>query len=127
MALNVKKVKNKTKADEVLEQLDKENEQTNSAEVTIESLNKAELETEPVKEITKEAVKEKPKKTVKKDEIPKNKGGRPPLDTSERRKQYTLTLEPDTYQMIMKKAKEEKISFAKYVERATLEYIENHS
>lgn len=127
MALNVKKVKNKTKADEVLEQLNKKSEQTNSAEVTIETLNKTELETESVNKITKDTVKEKNKKAVKKDEIPKNKGGRPPLDTSERRKQYTLTLEPNTYQKIMKRAKEEKLSFAKYVERATLEYIENHS
>ena len=42
------------------------------------------------------------------------------------RKQYTLTLKEDTYNLILEKAREEDLSFAKFMERAALEYIESH-
>lgn len=64
--------------------------------------------------------------------IPKkkvNKGGRP--TNKEKgivgRKQYTLTLKEETYELFKAKAQEEDISFAKYMERAGYEYIKNHS
>lgn len=62
------------------------------------------------------------KQTIKKD-TKKNKGGRPKKPKDQLRKQYTLTLRPETYQLIMSKASEENLSFAKYVERAVLDYI----
>lgn len=75
-----------------------------------------------VKETVEEkAPKEKPKKK-------KNLGGRP--KNADRglacRKQYTLTLEEDTYQTFLEKAREEKLSFAKFMEKAAYEYIENN-
>lgn len=42
------------------------------------------------------------------------------------RKQYTLTLREGTYKLIVEKAREADMSFAKFMERAALEYIENH-
>lgn len=72
------------------------------------------------------------KKTEKKsakENISKNKGGRP--TNKERglasRKQYTLTLKEEDYKMFLSKAGEEEISFAKFMERAAFEYIKNHS
>lgn len=58
----------------------------------------------------------------------KNLGGRPTNKEKgiKSRKQYTLTLKEDTYKLILDKAGEEDISFAKFMERAALEYIENH-
>lgn len=58
----------------------------------------------------------------------KNRGGRPTNAEKglKTRKQYTLTLKEETYQMILDKAKAEDLSFAKYMERAALEYINNH-
>lgn len=55
-------------------------------------------------------------------------GGRPTNKEKgiEGRKQYTLTLKESTYALIMAKAREEETSFAKFMERAALEYIENH-
>ncbi len=60
--------------------------------------------------------------------IEKHPGGRPPKAKSEKRKQYTLTLRPDTYNLFMKIAKEEDPdqSFSKFIEKATYEYIERH-
>lgn len=43
------------------------------------------------------------------------------------RKQYTLTLEEELYGLILEKAAAEKISFAKYLERAALEYMKRHN
>lgn len=69
------------------------------------------------------------KETAPKKSVTTNKGGRP--TNKEKgiisRKQYTLTLKEETYELIKTKAQEEEISFAKYMERAALEYIENHS
>ena len=56
----------------------------------------------------------------------KNRGGRPKKAEGQRRKQYTLTLRPETYQEIREKADAEGMSFAQYVERATREYINSH-
>lgn len=55
-------------------------------------------------------------------------GGRPTNREKgiEGRKQYTLTLKESTYALILSKARKEELSFAKYMERAALEYIENH-
>ena len=68
-----------------------------------------------------------PKKQEKKTEK-KNLGGRPTNEEKgiRSRKQYTLTLKEDTYKMILNEAAKEELSFAKYMERAALEYIENH-
>ena len=58
----------------------------------------------------------------------KHPGGRPTNKEKgiQSRKQYTFTLKEETYKLIMEKAGEEDLSFAKFVERAALEYIENH-
>lgn len=67
-------------------------------------------------------------KKTKEDPKPKNLGGRPTNKEKgiKSRKQYTLTLKEDTYKLILEKAGEEDLSFAKYMERAALEYIQNH-
>lgn len=58
----------------------------------------------------------------------KRKRGRPSNKSKgiENRKQYTLTLKEETYKRIMEKAHDEEISFAKFVERAAIEYLNNH-
>ena len=58
----------------------------------------------------------------------KPKGGRPRLDAKDHRKQYTLTLQKETHDLIMGYAKSEipKLSFAAFMERAALEYIKNN-
>ena len=58
----------------------------------------------------------------------RNPSGRPTNESKgkKRRKQYTITLVPDDYDMIMEKAEAEGISFAKYIERAAKTYIRNH-
>ena len=80
---------------------------------------------------TKEPVKKEPteEKTQKEKAVKKkNLGGRP--KNADRglacRKQYTLTLEEDTYQTFLNMAREEKLSFAKFMEKAAFEYIENN-
>ena len=77
---------------------------------------------EPPKEEKKPASK-------KKNTNQENKGGRPTNKEKgiKSRKQYTLTLKEETYKMILDKAGEEELSFAKYMERAALEYIKNHN
>lgn len=57
-----------------------------------------------------------------------SKGGRPTNKEKgiKCRKQYTLTLKEDTYKLIIDSARLEDLSFAKFMERAALEYIENH-
>ena len=67
-------------------------------------------------------------KKQKEDPKPKSLGGRPTNKEKgiKSRKQYTLTLKEDTYKLILEKAGEEDLSFAKFMERAALEYIENH-
>lgn len=78
------------------------------------------------KEPTKKEPKEEKAQSVKLDKK-KNLGGRP--KNADRglacRKQYTLTLEEETYQTFLNKAREEKLSFAKFMEKAAFEYIEN--
>lgn len=75
---------------------------------------------EEPKKVSSNKQKEEPK--------PKNLGGRPTNKEKgiKCRKQYTLTLKEDTYKLILEKAREEDLSFAKFMERAALEYIENH-
>lgn len=60
--------------------------------------------------------------------LKRHPGGRPTNKEKgiEGRKQYTLTLKESTYTTILSRAREEEISFAKFMERAALEYIENH-
>ena len=62
-------------------------------------------------------------------ESPKSKCGRP--TNKERglksRKQYTLTLKEEDYKEFLDRAGEEDLSFAKFMEKAAKEYIENHS
>ena len=59
----------------------------------------------------------------------KNPGGRPTNKSKgiKSRQQYTLTLKEETYKLILAKAQEEEISFAKYMERAAIEYMKNNS
>lgn len=59
----------------------------------------------------------------------KHPGGRPTNKEKgiQSRKQYTLTLKADLYKQILESAREEDISFSKYMERAALEYLNNHS
>ena len=90
----------------------------------------AEVEAKPSSEPApqkKKNEKAAPKKQEKKTEK-KNLGGRPTNEEKgiKSRKQYTLTLKEDTYKMILEEAAKEELSFAKYMERAALEYIENH-
>lgn len=80
----------------------------------------------------KESIPKEPKEdTELKKEKPakkKNPGGRP--KNAELglacRKQYTLTLEENTYKTFLEMARAEKLSFAKFMEKAALEYIENN-
>lgn len=74
---------------------------------------------------SEEPIKEEVSKKTKR----KNPGGRPTNKEKgiKSRKQYTLTLKEDTYNLILEKAREEDLSFAKYMERAALEYIKNNS
>lgn len=62
------------------------------------------------------------------EKVEKHPGGRPPKTASEKRKQYTLTLRPDTYDLFMQVAKGEDPdqSFSKFMEKAAYEYIEKH-
>lgn len=59
----------------------------------------------------------------------KHPGGRPTNKEKgiQSRKQYTLTLKADLYKQILDNARLEDLSFSKYMERAVLEYIKNHS
>lgn len=86
----------------------------------VEAKNEPEPDTSTPK---KSAAASTPKKKEK-----KNPGGRP--TNKEKgilsRKQYTLTLKEDTYRMILEEAGKEELSFAKFMERAALEYINNH-
>ena len=82
------------------------------------------------KPTTKTPVKNKPEKKEPEEKFKKKKnlGGRP--KNSELglacRKQYSLTLEENTYQTFLDMARKEKLSFAKFMEKAAYEYIENN-
>ena len=82
------------------------------------------INTLPKPETPKKAAQKKSQETSKN----KNPGGRPTNKEKgiKSRKQYTLTLKEDTYKLFLNKAREEDLSFAKFMERAALEYIENH-
>ena len=100
--------------------------QAKPAEVKTEVVKPAEpaIDTPPKAEEPKKVSSKKQKEELK----PKNLGGRPTNKEKgiKSRKQYTLTLKEDTYKLILEKAGEEDLSFAKFMERAALEYIENH-
>ena len=100
--------------------------QAKPAEVKTEAVKPAEpaIDTPPKAEEPKKVSSKKQKEDPK----PKNLGGRPTNKEKgiKSRKQYTLTLKEDTYKLILEKAGEEDLSFAKFMERAALEYIENH-
>ena len=100
--------------------------QVKPAEVKTEVIKPAEpaVDTSPKADEPKKISSKKPKENPK----PKNLGGRPTNKEKgiKSRKQYTLTLKEDTYKLILEKAGEEDLSFAKFMERAALEYIENH-
>ena len=100
--------------------------QVKHAEVKTEVVKPAEpaVDTPPKADETKKVSSKKQKENPK----PKNLGGRPTNKEKgiKSRKQYTLTLKEDTYKLILEKAREEDLSFAKFMERAALEYIENH-
>lgn len=100
--------------------------QAKPAEAKTEVVKPAEpaIDTPPKAEEPKKVSSKKQKEEPK----PKNLGGRPTNKEKgiKSRKQYTLTLKEDTYKLILEKAGEEDLSFAKFMERAALEYIENH-
>ena len=100
--------------------------QVKPAEVKTEVVKPAEpaVDTPPKADEPKKVSSKKQKENPK----PKNLGGRPTNKEKgiKSRKQYTLTLKEDTYKLILEKAREEDLSFAKFMERAALEYIENH-
>lgn len=145
MALNRKKVAEKNKADAMIDEIEKET----SVNHTIDDLNTTESPPNSEKKqagnipdehkknrTTAEAGKAQAGKDPAghKDDAPaseekKHPGGRPSYESQgiTKRKQYTLTLEPGTYQDILNRARDEKMSFAKYVERAVSEYIKSHS
>ncbi len=124
---DAKKHKSSTEAPEIMEPADKEAEKASdeTAEEPVE-----ETPNETVEEPAEEATKESPTEEAPTEEPAKEKkrGGRP--TNAERglvcRKQYTLTLEKETYQMFLNKARDEKLSFAMFMEKAALEYIERH-
>lgn len=86
----------------------------------------AEVKTAPSSESTTR--KKNTRTAAPKKQEKKNQGGRPTNEEKgiKSRKQYTLTLKEDTYKMIFEEAAKEELSFAKYMERAALEYIDNH-
>ena len=100
--------------------------QAKPAEVKTEVVKPAEpaIDTPPKAEEPKKVSSKKQKEEPK----PKNLGGRPTNKEKgiKSRKRYTLTLKEDTYKLILEKAREEDLSFAKFMERAALEYIESH-
>lgn len=100
--------------------------QVKPAEVKTEVVKPAEpaVDTPPKADEPKKVSSKKQKENPK----PKNLGGRPTNKEKgiKSRKQYTLTLKEDTYKLILEKAREEDLSFAKFMERAALDYIENH-
>lgn len=58
----------------------------------------------------------------------KRKGGRPTNKELglEDRKQYSLTLKENDYNLFLEAARAENMSFAKFMERAAYEYIRHH-
>ena len=100
--------------------------QVKPAEVKTEVVKPAEpaVDTPPKADEPKKVSSKKQKENPK----PKNLVGRSTNKEKgiKSRKQYTLTLKEDTYKLILEKAREEDLSFAKFMERAALEYIENH-
>lgn len=54
---------------------------------------------------------------------PKNKGGRPKLE--KKKKQYTLTMDPDLYIALKDKAAEKQTSFSQLVTNVMLDFLEN--
>lgn len=54
---------------------------------------------------------------------PKNKGGRPKLE--KKKKQYTLTMDPDLYIALKDKAAEKQTSFSQLVTNVMLNFLEN--
>ena len=58
----------------------------------------------------------------------KNPGGRPTNKELglKKRKQYTLTLTEDDYDLFLQTARKNYLSFAKFMEKAAHEYIEQH-
>lgn len=125
---DAKNRKSSTNAPEMTEPVNEE-----TAEETTDETPEAPVEETPnetVEEPVEEATKESPTEEAPTEEPAKEKkrGGRP--TNAERglvcRKQYTLTLEKETYQMFLNKARDEKLSFAMFMEKAALEYIERH-
>lgn len=107
-----------------------------AAEQDMAQLKKAQAESSPV--ISIESTSEEKKQVYAsssggKIKVPKtgttnqNRGGRP--TNAEKgipnRKQYTLTLKEEDYKRILSNAREEDISFAKFMEKAAFFYIEN--
>ena len=108
--------------------IEKEEQQIQSAVTVTSVVEKTEKPIVEKAPVTPPAEEKKPD-SKKKSTSQENKGGRPTNKEKgiKSRKQYTLTLKEETYKMILDKAGEEELSFAKYMERAALEYIKNHN
>ena len=150
MALNKKKAAKKNKADAIIAEM----EQKNSVNETIDELNKAVDDDKKIdggykiEKVTENKTEENQivaeaetnstsptveshssnEKTQSHEKKKKHAGGRPTYRSQGRtcRRQYTLTMQPEMYKDILARAASEELSFAKYVERALKEYIENH-
>ncbi len=88
------------------------------------SASSAETSKQPRKTTQKKSVSSDNKKSAS---TGKPLGRRPNSEKNiENRKQYSITFHPSTYEKASQLAMEEDIPFAKYVERAVLEYMKNH-
>ena len=104
-----------------------EKEKAQLIDVTAKEEKKASAKAETVKEPKKEPTKKKAE-VVKEPIVEKHKGGRPTNKEKglKSRRQYTLTLKEDDYSAFLEAARENDLSFAKFIEKAAFEYIENH-
>lgn len=108
MALNVKRVEKKTKADIIIEEQEKKSSE-NLSDVTLKNLDP----TESVVQESKE----------------KKKPGRPTNASKglTTRKQFSITLPKNVYRESSELAAKDGVSFAKYVEMALVDYNKYHS
>ena len=58
-------------------------------------------------------------------EKPKSKGGRPKKD--KKKQQYTLTMDPELYHKLRKKAEEKNTSFSQLVTDAMIDYLDENT
>lgn len=81
---------------------------------------------EKIPEIEKEntVAIEKPTNNQQTNKPEKNKGGRPKKEN--KKKQYTLTMDPDLYEKLKTEADQRHTSFSQLITTVMLEYLENN-